>query len=109
MACGPVRREHVRLRENHAALFQCAAFYPDGCYSEAGLHRLCEALFSGEAGHVLRVKGTLRTAGGLLMLNATQNSIDVSPCGGEAVLNVIGHHLRRRVIRKYLSECAGTN
>ena len=108
MTCAPVRREHTRMRENHAALFQCAVLYPEETYHEDGIRRLSEALFSGEAGEVLRVKGALHTEDGLILLNATKNNLDLSSCEGEAVINVIGHNLRRKVIRKYLSEFACT-
>ena len=108
MSCAPVRREHIRMRENHASLFQCAALYPEDVYDADGIRRLADALFSGEAGEVLRIKGALRSKDAALLVNATKNSVDIAPCEGDAVLNVIGHNLRRRVIRKYLSDFACT-
>lgn len=104
MTYAPVRRAHKRMRTDHSTLFQCATFYPTDLYDEARLHRLAKMLFDGSAGEVLRVKGSFPAKNGLLMLNATPDSTDIFPCEGEAVFNVIGHRLKRKVIRAYLAE-----
>lgn len=102
--CAPVRRDHLRMREDHSQLFQCAAFYPEGIYDPDSLFTFARQLFSGQAGDVLRVKGAFYTQGGALLLNATADSVDITPCEGDAVFNVIGHGLKRKVIRKLLEE-----
>ena len=104
MSCGPVWREHERMRADHSTLFQSATLYPEGCYDEAGLKRLAARLLSGEAGGALRVKGVLRAKDGFLSLNAAGRDADVAAADGPAALNIIGRGLNRRQIRCILSE-----
>ena len=102
MRCTPVRRKHLRMYEDHSRLFQCAAFYPEGIYSSDALRTLASRLFSGAAGDVLRVKGAFLTQDGALLLNATADSVEITPCTGAAIVNIIGRGLKRKVIRKFL-------
>ncbi len=104
MRCTPVMRTHARMYENHSSLFQCATLYPEGVYTKSSLLSLADRLFSGEAGQVLRVKGVFHAENGMLLLNAAADGAEVSICEGEAVLNVIGHGLQRKNIRRFLSE-----
>ncbi len=106
MCRAPVRREHMRMREDHSRLFQCASFYPEGVYSPESLRTLAADLFSGQAGEVLRVKGAFSAEEGCLMLNATADSTEITPCTGDAAVNIIGHGLRRKIIRKFLEDRA---
>ncbi len=104
MLCAPIERKHARMRENHSSLFQCATLYPDGIYTEPSLLSLADQLFSGQAGQVQRVKGVFHAENGMLLLNAVADGAEVSPCEGEAVLNVIGHGVKRKIVRSLLEE-----
>ena len=107
MECAPVRRAHERDRTDHSTLFQSAVAYPTGRFTREGLTRAVEALFGGEAGAVLRVKGTVLGNEGRLTVNAAPGQIEIVPSSGEIGVNVIGNGLRRKVIRALLEENGG--
>lgn len=106
MTCAPIRREHERDVSDHSALYRSAALRPDGVYDEPAIRRLCERLFSGEAGEVLRVKGTLQGISSPVLINAVPDELQILPIEGEILLNVIGRTLNRAAIRNILSESA---
>lgn len=105
-ACTPVRRVHTRMYADHSTLFQSAALQPGGVYAEDALRLVLDRLFSGEAGSVLRVKGTVRGTQGMLSVNASADSFEIAPARGSAALNVIGRGLSRRAIRAILDSLA---
>lgn len=104
MTCAPLFHPHARDAADHSSLYQSAALRPDHAYDEEGVRRLCARLFSGEAGEILRVKGTLRGASHSLLVNAVPDEISILPSEGEILINVIGRGLSRAAIRSILSE-----
>ncbi len=104
MACGPVRRAHERMRRDHSTLFQSAVMYPEGIYDEASLRRAAQRLLSGEAGSVMRVKGTVRSEDGFLFVNAAGEDLVTGEAAEAPALNVIGRGLKRKEIRRILQE-----
>ena len=104
MTCTPVLHPHARDTADHSTLYQSAALRPTGAYDESGVRRLLTRLFSGEAGEVLRVKGTLMGISQPLLVNAVPNDVQILPAEGEILLAVIGRNLRRSAIRAILDE-----
>ena len=104
MTCAPELRPHERDISDHSALYRSAALHPDGIYDEAAIRRLLDRLFSGEAGEILRVKGTLQSVSAPILINAVPGEVQLLPAEGEILLNVIGRSLNRSVLRAILAE-----
>jgi len=104
MEYAPVRRTHERMYGDHSTLFQSAAVYPEGIYDEAALRRAAERLLAGEAGNVMRVKGTVRSEDGFLFVNAARKDMAIGEAAEAPALNVIGRGLKRKEIRRILQE-----
>ncbi len=104
MACRPVRRAHERMYADHSALFQSAFFFPDSLFDAPSLRRAALQLLSGEAGDVLRVKGSVRSENGFLSLNAAGEDIEILPSSGQPGLNIIGRRLNRKKIKAILTK-----
>lgn len=104
MTCAPVFHPHARDTADHSALYQSAALRPQGVYDESGVRRLLNRLFSGEAGEILRAKGTFMGREHPLLVNAVPGEAQILPAEGEILFNVIGRNLRRSVIRAILDE-----
>lgn len=100
---GTVIRPHTRRRFDHTNMFQSTSFAARRVPSEAALRRSLQALLRGEAGQILRIKGTVRTEGALWQVNGTPDALSVQPAAdGPEGLNIIGRGLDRRRIRQLL-------
>ncbi len=104
MEHAPVRRAHERDRSDHSTLFQSAVLYPEGVYEEESLRKAARALFAGDCGQVIRVKGTVKAGKGMLTVNATVSGMEICEGSGEVGVNVIGRGLRRKIIRSIFEE-----
>lgn len=97
---GPVRRGHLRRIQDHAALFQSTVVRPERAYSETSLKEMIARMTSGEAGGVLRVKGSVKAEnGGFLFVNATADDFEILTGCGPVALNVIGRNIDRRRLK----------
>lgn len=84
-------------------MFQSTSFAARRVPSEAALRRSLQALLRGEAGQILRIKGTVRMEGALWQVNGTPDALSVQPAAdGPEGLNIIGRGLDRRRIRQLL-------
>lgn len=72
-------RPHTRRRFDHTNMFQSTSFAARRVPSEAALRRSLQALLRGEAGQILRIKGTVRMEGALWQVNGTPDALSVQP------------------------------
>lgn len=78
-AGGTVIRPHTRRRFDHTNMFQSTSFAARRVPSEAALRRSLQALLRGEAGQILRIKGTVQMEGALWQVNGTPDALSVQP------------------------------
>lgn len=108
LATGTVERPHVRRRFDHSAMFQSTTLHPAAPVEEPALRAALARLTGGEAGTMLRVKGTVLAAGGgQYAVNAVPGGLSIvrRESGGEPALNLIGRELSRRRIHEIWEEC----
>lgn len=106
-AAGWVERPHERRRFDHAAMFQSTTLLPDRPVAEPALRAVLDRLTGGEAGTLLRVKGTVWAPdGGQFAVNAVPGGLSLvrQETRGAPALNFIGRELSRRRIREIWEE-----
>lgn len=102
-AAGAVLRPHTRRRFDHVAMFQSTTVRDAALPDSEALEQWLWRLLSGEAGQVLRIKGTVMAGVKAFQVNCTPRRVDVSPAEDRSCLavNVIGRDLNRRAIRSF--------
>lgn len=92
-----------RMQLDHSALFASTTISVNNM--ELGeLQMAILKIIDGSCGEILRIKGYIASENGKYFeVNCTTNDISIKPCEkGEAMLNIIGKKLNRKLIKEYL-------